>query len=108
MMTYGEMSRPLIIIVRASASRIGQYDGGGMWMAAIISRVTPVGRGVGLPPWPSPFFRSQSSARPRADRMTAKVYTGGRERMAPSSVRAAHATGPATVPDRVVFTTLTI
>jgi len=60
---YMLMSRPEIIIAIARASRIGQYELGGMWMAAISAAVTGAGLGRGAPPWPSPYFCSHSSSR---------------------------------------------
>src|SRR5687767_9311546 len=99
---------PLMKMVTAIASRSGQYDGGGMWIAAIDSLVGAGGRGVGWPPWPSPCFCSQRSSRPWEVGSTAKLYTGGGEGMLHSSVRASHGSGPATAPERCVLKALTM
>src|SRR5262245_19850658 len=99
---------PLTMIVTAIVSRSGQYDGGGMWIAAIDSRVGAGGRGTGAPPCPSPCFWSQRSSRPCEVGITAKLYTGGGDGMLHSSVRASHGSGPATTPERWVLNALTM
>jgi hypothetical protein len=48
---------------RPNARISGQYDGGGMWMAAISAAVTGLGLGRGAAPWPPPCFSAQKSSR---------------------------------------------
>src|SRR5215471_10687375 len=99
---------PEIMHAIASASRIGQYDGEGMWIAAMSWGVAARGRGAGLPPWPSPFFCSQNSSRSCTIGSIAKLYTGGGEGIDHSSVRPSQGSGPAGVPERMVLMTLTM
>jgi hypothetical protein len=64
---------PETITASASASRSGQNEVSGMWMAAISAAVTGAGLGLGAPPWPSPYFWSQKSSRSCTCGMRAKL-----------------------------------
>src|SRR6266540_5062841 len=79
-----------------------------MWMERISCAVAARGRAAGLAPWPSPYFSSQSSSRSCTVGTSAKLYTGGGDGMDHSRVRPSQGSGPAGVPDRKVFTTLTM
>src|SRR6266540_5310047 len=98
-------SAPNIMNRKAPANRMGQWDGGGMWMdcgsrAGVGTRVR---RGV---PWPSPYFCTQNSSRSCTTGSTAKLYTGGGEGIVHSRVRPSHGSAGAGAAERVVLTTL--
>src|SRR6266508_160603 len=97
-------SAPNIMNRKAPANRMGQWDGGGMWMdcgsrAGVGTRVR---RGA---PWPSPYFCTQNSSRSCTTGTTAKLYTGGGEGMVHSSVRPSHGSAGAGAAERVVMIT---
>src|SRR5215470_6081410 len=97
-------SAPETMKRNAPARRIGQYDGGGMWM----DDVSTCAGGVifrGGVPWPSPYFCTQKSSRSRTMGTTAKLYTGGGEGIVHSSVRPSQGSAGAGAPERAVVTT---
>src|SRR5262245_16944319 len=100
MIWYMLVISPVIMIPMARARMSGQYDVGGMWIAAISAAVTGAGFGRGLPPWSSPYLATQKSSRPWTSGTRAKLYTGGGDGMLHSSVRASQGSGPATWPER--------
>src|SRR5215831_9133185 len=97
-------SAPETMNRNAPARRIGQYDGGGMW----IDEVSTCAGGVTLRggvPWPSPYFCTQNSSRSCTVGTTAKLYTGGGEGIVHSRVRPSHGSAGAGAPERVGVTT---
>jgi hypothetical protein len=60
---YMLIRSPEIIIAIARASRSGQNELGGMWIAAISAAVTGACLAGGAPPCPSPYFCRHSSSR---------------------------------------------
>src|SRR5262249_61387548 len=82
-------SAPETMKRNAPARRIGQYDGGGMWMDEVSTCAGGVTLRGGVP-WPSPYFCTQKSSRSCTVGTTAKLYTGGGEGIVHSSVRPSH------------------
>src|SRR4030095_3258712 len=66
-----------------------QYEGGGMWMDDVSTWAGGAGLRGGVP-WPSPYFCTQKSSRSWTTGSTAKLYTGGGERIVHSRVRPSH------------------
>src|SRR5215510_3486441 len=97
-------SAPETMKRNAPARRIGQYDGGGMWMDEVSTCAGGVTLRGGVP-WPSPYFCTQKSSRSCTTGTTAKLYTGGGDGIVHSSVRPSHGSAGAVTPERVVFTT---
>src|SRR5215510_5756026 len=98
-------SAPEHIRKNAPARRIGQYEGGGMWMAEMSTCAGGVTFRGGVP-WPSPYFCTQKSSRSWTTGSTAKLYTGGGEGMVHSRVRPSQGSAGAGAPERVVDITL--
>src|ERR1700682_6324140 len=96
---------PDIITKKAPARRMGQYDGGGLWID-VGSSTGPAAPFPGGVPLPSPYFCAQKSSRSWTTGTVAKLYTGGGDGMVHSSVRPSHGSAGAAAPERVVVITL--
>src|ERR687886_2721307 len=100
-LNMGEKMKPESTMKTPVATTIGQYDGRGMWISCGISSGVGIqGRGVeaGRPDASRGYFSAQKASRLTTGGITAKLYSGGGDVVAPPSEGAAQGSLPATSP----------